>query len=197
MGVAKILFTQEYTHAYCFWKSIAAYNSTWVWFKSHFMTPTWTEKTLRRRLERQDIEVSTTSSTVRWKMPSRILRQLHQQEIQRSLSWQRKMVTCPHSWSNKKTKFERCKPNYATWRSRQQPKTLREKPTKQRHHMYETRGKNHSGQQIWGKRNTTIRITVGHMDTTTVTHTWPKHVWGQTRYTCRRQSKETKWGISN
>ena len=36
MGVAKILATQEYKHAYHMWKSIAADNCTWVRFKSHF-----------------------------------------------------------------------------------------------------------------------------------------------------------------
>ena len=36
MGVAKILSTQEYQHAYRMWKSIAADNIMWVRFKSHF-----------------------------------------------------------------------------------------------------------------------------------------------------------------
>ena len=36
MGVAKILATQEYTHVYCMWKSIAADERTLVHFKEHF-----------------------------------------------------------------------------------------------------------------------------------------------------------------
>ena len=36
MGVAKILVTQEYTHAYHMWKSIKDDDHTWVRFKAHF-----------------------------------------------------------------------------------------------------------------------------------------------------------------
>ena len=35
MGVTKILATQEYTHAYHMWKSIAADDRMWVRFKAH------------------------------------------------------------------------------------------------------------------------------------------------------------------
>ena len=38
---------QEYTHAYCAWKSIAADNCTWVRFKSYFK---------EAYLEREEIE---------------------------------------------------------------------------------------------------------------------------------------------
>ena len=36
MGVAKILATQEYTHAYRMWKSTTNNERTWVSFKAHF-----------------------------------------------------------------------------------------------------------------------------------------------------------------
>ena len=45
--------------------------------------------------------------------------------------------------------------------------------------MHETRGKNNSGQQILLRRNITSRITVGHTDTTPVTHTSPKTYTGK------------------
>ena len=54
------------------------------------------------------------------------------------------------------------------------------KPTRQRYHMYDTRGKNHSGQHTLWKRNIKIRINVGRKDITPVTHTRPKHARGQT-----------------
>ena len=47
MGVAKMMATQEYTHAYRMLKSIAADNRTWVQFKSHFQ---------EAYLDREDIE---------------------------------------------------------------------------------------------------------------------------------------------
>ena len=65
----------------------------------------------------------------------------------------------------------------------QQRKMLRGKPTKQRHHMYDTRGKNHSCQQIRQNRNVTIIITVGHTVITPVTHTRLKQAQEQTRDT--------------
>ena len=36
MGVARIMETEECTHVYRMWKSIAEDNHTWVWLKSHF-----------------------------------------------------------------------------------------------------------------------------------------------------------------
>ena len=36
MGVAKSLATQEYTHSYRMWKSIANDDRTWLQFKAHF-----------------------------------------------------------------------------------------------------------------------------------------------------------------
>ena len=60
--------------------------------------------------------------------------------------------------------------------------------------MYETRGKNYSGQQILQKINTTIRVTVGHMYTTLVTHIHPKKARGQMWDTWRRPRKENQWG---
>ena len=36
MGVAKILATQEYTHAYFMWNIITADDLTWVRFKANF-----------------------------------------------------------------------------------------------------------------------------------------------------------------
>ena len=35
MGVAKIIATQEYTHAYCMWKIIATNECTWFSFKEN------------------------------------------------------------------------------------------------------------------------------------------------------------------
>ena len=35
MGIAQILSTQEYTHEYCMWKSIASNELTWVSFEAH------------------------------------------------------------------------------------------------------------------------------------------------------------------
>ena len=45
--------------------------------------------------------------------------------------------------------------------------------------MHETRGKNNSGQQILLRINITTIITVGHTDTTPVTHTSPKIYTGK------------------
>ena len=54
-----------------------------------------------------------------------------------------------------------------------------EKPKIQGDHMHETRGKNNSGQQILLRINITTIITVGHTDTTPVTHTSPKIYTGK------------------
>ena len=49
MGVAKILATQEYTHANSMWKSIAANDRTWVRFKKNFQEANLDRKNLKKR----------------------------------------------------------------------------------------------------------------------------------------------------
>ena len=49
MGVARSFLAQEYTHEYRMWKSIAAYERTWVSFKEMFQE----ENLGRDKLEKQ------------------------------------------------------------------------------------------------------------------------------------------------